>query len=174
MANDRGGRSWISVTVAVIAVVLFFGWIATREPPESVAVAEPGADTIPAAAPDAPATTVEPADLTQSATARGLIGQDIELQAVPVSSALGAQMFWIELPGGSPYLVQLDSAMVASGQSVPQSGGQVRIVGRVTDKSQEVKDRWMSTQVLADADELAQAEFGTTFILARRVEPAGS
>jgi hypothetical protein len=174
MAKDAGGRSWLSVTVAVIAVALFFGWIATREPPESVAVAEPddaAADTV---APDAPATPIEAADLNQTATARGLIGQNIELTSVPVSDVLGAQMFWIELPGGSPYLVKMDSALVASGRALPQSGNTVRIVGQVQEKTSAVLDGWVESGVLEDADQRMLAEFGSTFISARRVEPAGS
>lgn len=175
MAKDAGGRSWLSVTVAVIAVALFFGWIATREPPESVAVAEPddaAADT--AMATDAPATPIEAADLNQTATARGLIGQNIELASVPVSDVLGAQMFWIELPGGAPYLVKMDSALVASGRALPQSGNTVRIVGQVQEKTSAVLDGWVESGVLEDADQRMLAEFGSTFISARRVEPAGS
>lgn len=175
MAKDAGGRSWLSVTVAIIAVALFFGWIATREPPESVAVAEPddaAADT--AMGMDAPATPIEAADLNQTATARGLIGQNIELTSVPVSDVLGAQMFWIELPGGAPYLVKMDSALVASGRALPQSGNNVRIVGQVQEKTSAVLDSWVESGALEDADQRMLAEFGSTFISARRVEPAGS
>ena len=176
MAKDAGGRSWLSVTVAVIAVALFFGWIATREPPESVAVAEPddAAGDTSMAAPDAPATPIEAADLNQTATARGLIGQNIELASVPVSDVLGTQMFWIELPGGSPYLVKLDEALVARGLALPQSGNNVRIVGQVQEKTPAVLDGWMESGVLQNADQRMLAEFGSTFISARRVEPAGS
>jgi hypothetical protein len=174
MAKDAEGRSWISVAVAVVAVGLFFGWIATREPPESVAVAEPddaAADTI---ASGGPATPIEPDDLVQESGARELIGQDVELASVPVSDVLGSQMFWIALPGGAPYLVKMDSMLVARGQALPQVGGDVRIVGRVLDKTDEVVDRWMESGVLETADQRMLAEFNSTFINVRRVEPAGS
>jgi hypothetical protein len=178
MAKNAGGRSggsWISVAVAVIAIGLFFGWIATREPPQSVAVEEPGdtaADNATAA--DGTATVVEPDQLTQSATARTLIGQNVELTSVPVSDVLGSQMFWVELPGGSPYLVQMDSALVASGRGLPTVGESVRVIGTLVDKTPEVMDRWMTTRVLEDTNQQMLAEFGSTFIVARRVEPAGS
>jgi hypothetical protein len=173
-AGGRSGGGWIPIAVAVLAIGLFFGWVATREPPESVAVAEPtdtAADTIAAGG---AATRIQADVLTQSATARELIGQNVELQSVPVSDVLGSQMFWIELPGGSPFLVQMDSALVASGQALPQPGENVRVVGRVLDKTPEVMDRWMTTRVLEDTNQQILAEFGSTYIEAQRVEPAGS
>ena len=174
-AGRRSGGSWVSVAVAVLAVGLFFGWIATREPPESVAVAEPGDTAVTdTAASDAPATPIEPADLNQTATARALVGQNIELTSVSVSDVLGSQMFWIELPGGAPYLVKMDSAMVAGGRALPQFGSNVRIVGRVMEKTPEVIDSWEASGALETADQRMLAEFGSTFIDARRVEPAGS
>lgn len=173
--TGRRGGGWIPVAVAVVAVMVFFGWIATREPPESVAVVEPGdtavADTTPAGA---PATAIEPGDLNQTATARGLIGQNIELTSVAVSDVLGSQMFWIELPGGSPYLVKLDSAMVAGGRALPQAGSKVRVIGRVMEKTPDVLDSWEASGALQTADQRMLAEFGATFIDARRVEPASS
>jgi hypothetical protein len=173
-ASERTGGSWISVTVAVIAVGLFFGWVATREPPQSVAVVEPGDTASNAGGSGGSATRIEAGELGQSETARTLIGQDVELTSVPVSDVLGEQMFWIELPGGAPYLVQMDSALVAGGQLLPLPGDRVRVVGRVVDKTPEVMDRWMTSRVLEDTNQLMLAEFGSTFIAARRVDPAGS
>ncbi|HEX2166788.1 MAG TPA: hypothetical protein VHG09_06070, partial [Longimicrobiales bacterium] len=146
----------------------------TREPPASVAVVEPGdtaSDTTVAAA--APATVIEPDALTQAETARALLGQNVELTSVTVQDVLGSQMFWIGLPGGSPYLVKLDSALVAAGTALPQVGGNVRVVGRMMDKTPAVLDGWQESGVL-DSDQRTLAEFGSTYIEAGRVEPAGS
>lgn len=173
-AGRRSGGGWIPVAVAVVSVGLFFGWMATREPPESVAVAEPGdtvSDTMPA---DAPATPTEPEELTQSASERALIGQNIELVSVPVSDVLGSQLFWIQLPNNAPYLVKMDSAMVAGGRALPDPGSNVRVVGRVVEKTPAVLDSWEAAGALETADQRMLAEFGSTFIDARRVEPAGS
>src|SRR5690606_12001604 len=105
-----------------------------------------------------PTTRIDADQLVQSASARALIGQTVEIESIPVSDVLGSQMFWIELPGGSPFLVQMDSALVASGRAVPQPGGNVRVVGQVRDKTPEVMDRWMTTRVLEDTNQQMLAE----------------
>jgi hypothetical protein len=172
--DSAGGKSWLPVAVAVLAVGAFLIWLATRQPPETVAVVEPGDTT--AAQNDAPvqATVVEPATLAQSAGARGLIGQTIEVSPVRVSDTLGSQMFWIEMPDGSPYLVKLDSALVARGVAQPAPGSQVRVIGRVVEKTTAIVDGWMQSGALQTADQRMLAEFGSTYIEALRVQPAGS
>ena len=172
MARTRGG-SFIPVIVALVAIGAFLAWIATQAPERTVAVAEPGDTT---GAPTQPADTtpaqvVDPQTMA-SAGARELIGQRIELQSVPVSSTMGDQLFWIELPGGSPYLVKLDSASVAAGRTVPTSGN-VRIVGRVADKDEVLLQQWVQAGVLRNDSDKMQAEFGTTYIEASQVTPAG-
>lgn len=171
--RSAGGSSWIPVAVAVLAVGAFLLWLATRQPPETVAVAEPGDTT---AMQDAPiqATVVEPETLVQTASARGLIGQTIEVSAVRVQDTLGSQMFWMEMPDGSPYLVKLDSALVARGAALPAPGSRVRVIGRVAEKTDAVLDDWMQSGALQTADQRMLAEFGSTFIEAQRVQPAGS
>jgi hypothetical protein len=171
--TDAGGRSWISVAVAIVAVGVFLFWISTREPPESVVVAEPGDEPTDTTA-TGPSTTIEPGVLVETAAARGLIGQDIELVSVPVSDVLGTEMFWLDLPGGAPYLVKMDSAQIASGTSLPTPRTNVRVIGRVLEKTPELLDRWEASGALATPDQRSLAEFGSTFIAARRVEPAGS
>ncbi|MBR9989109.1 MAG: hypothetical protein KFH98_05090 [Gemmatimonadetes bacterium] len=168
-----GGGSWISVTVAVVAVAAFFGWIATREPPQSVAVAEPNGSAVDTVDTGAPATVITTEQLSETATARSLIGQNVELESVKVLDHLGPQMFWIEMPGGAPYLVKMDEALVSSGRALPQREGLVRLVGRLLEKTPAVLDSWTESGALESADDRSLAEFGSTFIEARRVEPAG-
>ena len=173
MAKTRGG-SFIPVVVAFVAIGLFFGWLAMQRRQEAVAVTEPG-DT--ASVPANPTeqgtpTVVDPADMVTAANVRGLVGQLIELQSVPVTSQLGTQLFWIELPGGSPYLVKLDSASVAAGRSVP-TVGTYRIVGRILTKDNAVLDQWAQSGVLSTPDDRSLAEFGTTYLEASQVTPAG-
>ena len=135
---------------------------------------EPGDTATDTMAAAGEATQIEADQLVQSASARQLIGQTVEIEAIPVSDVLGSQMFWIELPGGSPFLVQMDSALVASGRALPQPGSNVRVVGQVLDKTPEVMDGWMTTGVLEDSNQQMLAEFGSTYMVAQRVEPAGS
>lgn len=170
----NGGSSWISAVVALVATAAFMGWLATREPPASVAVQEPGDTTGagPTANADGPAQTIEPDVLTQTGATRELIGQTVELASIRVSDVLGTQMFWIELPGGAPYLVKMDSAQIAAGRTLPSPGVNVHLVGRVLEKTPEVLDTWTASGALANPDQRMLAEFGSTFIEARRVEPA--
>jgi hypothetical protein len=172
--RSAGGSSWIPVAVAVLAVGAFLVWLATRQPPETVAVVEPGDTTAMQGDEPLQATVVEPETLVQTASARGLIGQTIEVSAVRVQDTLGSQMFWMEMPDGSPYLVKLDSALVARGAALPAPGSRVRVIGRVAEKTDAVLDGWMQSGALQTPDQRMLAEFGSTFIEAQRVQPAGS
>jgi hypothetical protein len=169
-----GGTSWIPMVIAVVAIAGFMFWLASQKPSETVVVEEPGADAPAATDSAVQATVVEPATLVQSAAARGLIGQTIEVSSVRVSDTLGAQMFWIEMPDGSPYLVKLDSALVARGTAVPTPDSRVRVIGRVAEKTGAVLDGWTQSGALENPDQRMLAEFGATYIEAQRVEPAGS
>jgi hypothetical protein len=163
----RRGGSWISVAVALLAVGVFLGWLATRQPEEAVAVREPG--DRPAAGGEDVATgrVIEPDALTGTG-ARDHLGQEIQLSSVPVSSPLGPQLFWIELPGGTPFLVRL-----AQG-TPPPAGRNVSISGTVMEKTEAMLDEWEQTGVLQSADHRLQAEYGATYIEARRVVPAAN
>jgi hypothetical protein len=165
--QGRGGSSWISVAVALVAVTVFLGWLATRQPPETVAVDEPDAARAGAEDTGPPAMVIQPDALTGTG-ARSYVDQDIELQSVPVTSPLGSQLFWIELPGGTPYLVRL-----AQGTQ-PPAGTNVRVVGRVVEKTDALLDEWEQAGVLQSADHRLQAEYGGTYIEARRVVPAAN
>ncbi|HSJ09937.1 MAG TPA: hypothetical protein VK928_08480 [Longimicrobiales bacterium] len=174
MANQaKGVSSFISVGVAIVAVVLFLGWLATRERPAEVAVEEPDSAAAPAAPAGGPATVVEADSLTRSAFVRSMMGQDVELRGMPVSTAMGGNFFWIDLPNGQPFLVKLDSAMIAAGQTAPGSGA-VNITGRITAKDAALLDQWRQAGVLESDDHKMQAEFGSSFIEARLVQPAGN
>lgn len=173
--KSRSGQNWLPIGIAIITVGLFLGWLATREPDTAVAVTEPGeptADTIAGEAPAAPPTAIQP-DQLSGAAARDLIGQNVELSSVPITSTLGPQLFWIELPGGSPFLVKLDEALVGRGTQV-QAGRSARIVGRVLNKDEALLEQWQQAGVLRNEGDRMQAEYGTTYIEASQVQPAAS
>jgi len=132
-----------------------------------------GADSaaVAPAAPEVAPQVVVPDSMQRSAYVRSLIGRDIELQSMPVSMAMGAQFFWVDLPNGAPLLVKLDSSLVAAGQA-PPSTGRVSIVGRVTAKDAALLEQWRQSGVLESDDHKMQAEFGGSYIEARRVQPA--
>lgn len=164
----RGGSSWISVVVALVAVGIFLGWLATRKPEEAVVVAEPDTEASAPTAAAGPAVAIEPDALNQAAQ---YVGQVVELESVSVMSPLGPALFWVELPGGSPFLVKLDSAQIARGIRVPAANQNMNVVGQVLAKSDSVLTSWMELGVLQSEGQRSQAEFGSTYIEARRVQP---
>lgn len=171
--SERGAQNIIPIVVALVAVGGFLAWLATRQPTANgVAVAEPGQNEAPAG--NAQATTgtaIEPAQLAEQG-GRPLVGQDVEVTA-PVTSAMGQNFVWIELPGGAPYLVRLDPSLVQAGQQPPM-GRPARIVGRVENKDDAVLNQWTQDGVLQDEGHRMQAEFGVTYIHARLIEPAAN
>lgn len=175
MAKNRGGSSFISFGVAIVAVGLFFAWLVTREPSQAVAVAEPN-DTV--------ANAGEPIDesqfrmLDESAMANSslldaLQGEAVRMNNVAVAARLGTQMFWAELPAGDVYLVKLDDALVASGME-PPSSGRYNIVGTILPKNDATLTEWMQTGALQTENHRMQAELGPTYLEAQRVRPAAN
>jgi hypothetical protein len=172
--RGTGGSSWLPVGVAILAVAAFIGWLATRQPPETVAVDEPG-ESSQVQEQEGPieATTVDAGQLVQSASARNLMGQTIELPSVRVQETLGSQAFWIELPGGSAYLVRMDTS-VTRRTPRPGRGEDVRVIGQVEELTPARLDEWLSAGAVTQ-DERNMAEFGpTTYIEAQRVQRAGA
>ena len=173
-SRRRGdGPSWLAASVAALTVVLFLAWLASRRQPESVAVVEPTPNAPANGAADTGAMLVTPEELNNAARVTELRGQDVRLERAEVISAMGTQLFWLQLPGGTPYLVKLDSALVAAGTQAPATG-HFQIVGRVLEKSGAVLDRWQQSGVLTSDGDRQQAEYGTSYIEARRLQPAGS
>jgi hypothetical protein len=170
--DTRGGSSYIAAGVAVLAVALFLGWLATRRPAETVAVAEPGQTTEqPGGATDA--AQVTPEDLNNAARVRELYNQNVRVVNAEVVSTLGTQMFWLQLPGGSPFLVKLSDQLVQGGTAAPGSGVYT-IDGQVLEKTNAVLDQWEQSGVLAGPDQRMLAEFGSAYIEARRLAPGGN
>lgn len=170
-AGTQSGGNIISVVVAVLAVGLFIGWLVMQKPAETVAVVEPGQTSQTAA--DGPVTVVTPDELNTTARVRELQGQDIRIDDIEVVSALGPQLFWLQLPGGAPFLAKLDSALIASGTQAPSSG-HYTIVGRVLEKNDATLAGWQQAGVLRSDGDRMQAEYGSAYIEARRVDPVGS
>lgn len=168
---DRGGSSFIAAGVAILAVALFLGWLATREPDTAVAVTEPGADT-PAQPTDiGPITVVDAEELATTARVNELRGQQIQLNDVEVVSSLGPQLFWLQLPGGSPFLARLDPALVEAGTVAPSSG-RFQLVGVIHEKPDALLTEWQQAGVLRSDGDRMQAEYGSSYIEARRLTPA--
>jgi hypothetical protein len=164
--------SWIGLAVTALAAVALIAWLATRREPAPVVVDEP-ADITTTDADDTTAIVVTPEELTSAARLTELRGQDIRIQRAEVISALGEQLFWLQLPHGSLFLVKLDSTLVSRGTAAPASG-HYQVVGRMYEKTSAVLDHWRQSGVLTSEGHRQQAEYGVAYIEARRLQPAGS
>lgn len=177
MANEGprevgGGTNILIVGVSVLLVVALMAWLVMQQPDGAQAtVAEGDTTAVPAeVAGAAPQQTVN--DTVFEQNVKTYVGQVVRLTSVRFSSALSPQTFWVELPSGAPFLVKLDSAMVAAGEAPPTSGA-LNIVGTVQAKDAALVGQWLQSGVLQNADQQMQAEFGTTYLEARQIRPAG-
>lgn len=178
MANDQaprvgGGTNFLIVGVSVLMIVALMAWLFMQEQSRAEATVAEGdtaavAEAGPAGA--APAQTVN--DTVFEQNVKTYVGQVVEITKVKFSSGLSSQTFWVELPTGQPFLVKLDSALVASG-ATPPTGGTLHIVGTVQSKDPALVAQWMQSGVLQNDDQKIQAEFGTTYMEARQIRPAG-
>jgi hypothetical protein len=166
-SRKQGGSNFIPLAVALVAVAIFLGWLATRDPMEPVAVDEPDAPTDVVDADDPGEPVVVSGDDLAGAGADRYVGQYVQLSGAEVLSPLGARMVWIDA-GGAPYLVLLEEGNTSAGL-----GSQVTVRGHVRQKTDAVLDEWQETGVLETSDHRLQAEYGTTYIEARRVQPGG-
>ncbi|HSJ24044.1 MAG TPA: hypothetical protein VK929_05165 [Longimicrobiales bacterium] len=165
-SRKQGGTNILPVAVALVAVAVFIGWLATRESPEPVAVEEPDAPTDVVADDQGPATVIEDPDVLSGAGAREYVNRSVQLDNTAVITALGSRLVWIELPNGSPYLV-----LLPEGTATPS--GQVTLTGMIREKTDAVLDEWEQSGVLESDDHRLQAEYGSTYFEARQVQPAG-
>lgn len=89
-------------------------------------------------------------------------GQEIRLSSFIVASVLGSQGFWLDIPGGSPFLVSMSADVLAEGLSV--SGGiMATVIGTVNPMNDSTLSAWEATGTITDNDRLV-AEFATHFI----------
>lgn len=177
MAKSNGGSNWISFGVAILAVGLFLGWLATREPPQTVAVVEPGDTADANAVPDstlnvdvADARVLEGEAMEYSARLDEVEGELVRINDVAVAGNISDELFWIQLPSGDQYLVKLDESVTRS----ERPSGDVDVVGVVQPKNDAVLDGWMEAGVLENDDQRTQVQFGLTYLNALRIRPASN
>jgi len=116
------------------------------------------------------AVMVAPADIQLDATP--FEGQMITLADLPVTSPLGTQGFWLEMPNRNPFLVSLNDDLMAQGTTAPQ-GEMVTVTGVVVAVNDSILNSWSEAGTISEGDRLA-AEFATHFIDAAQVLVAGS
>jgi hypothetical protein len=172
MAKSPAARSSVGALwplLAVVAVALFMVWLATSSEPAAVAVPEEMPEDAEAGGSGA-GIVVQPAEFEGSEASYW--GQDIQLEDVAVAQVIGPQLVLVELPSGAPFVVALDSLLVASGAQV-QAQTRVTVVGRVLEKTDSVLTIWQESGALTSAADRQQAEPGGSYIEARRIQPSG-
>lgn len=173
MAKSSAGRSSpasaIWPLVAIVVVGVFIVWLAMTSEPSVIAAPEETSDTADANGAEVETAPVVAAADFESNTAN-YVGQEIQLANVPVTSVMGSQIVWVELPSGAPFLVKMDSTLASAGP--PAAQARVTVVGRVLQKTDSVLNAWQQNGALQNQGHRDQAEYGTTFIEARRIHPA--
>ena len=167
-----GGATYAIVGVSMVLILALMGWLYTQKGTEPTATMAGADSTAPAptvAAGPAPSQVVNRAQF--EANVKSYVDQVVEITDARYQAGLSPQTFWIELPTGAPFLVKLDSAMVASGKAVPTSGT-LDIIGTVKQKDNALVGQWVASGVLTNDDQRMQAEFGTTYLDAREIRQA--
>lgn len=169
MANSSGrgeAGTIVWAVAAVVVVALFVAWLSRTAEPSVTPLLVSGDTT---EAPGGGGTVVTAADFEPNVDSYR--GQAIELQDVPVVQHMGSSIVWIELPSGSPFLVKVSDEVAANGLPSPQS--RINVVGTVREKTDAVLQQWQDAGVLQGTGQRTQAEFGSSYIEATAIRPAG-
>lgn len=98
-------------------------------------------------------------------------GQEIRIAGTNVASLLGEQGFWLETPGGNPFLVSKGPAVQAEGVDVTP-GSRVTAVGTIRAMSDSVLTAWVDGGSIAEGDRIV-AEFATHYLEADDILVSG-
>lgn len=172
----RGAANFapILMILSFVLMIAFLAWLGlTSEGTDAVAMQE---DTV-----TEQADTVETGAMRVTADELRLNPENYEGETVrigaEVASAVGSEAFFLDLPQ-SPFLVKMDSALVAEGREVPD--GEVVVTGVVRTMSDSIAAAWTEAGAIGEGEQPLVA-FATHYIEARRVrlgqdqeeEPAG-
>lgn len=163
-STARRGVSSLGIPLMLLSFVLIGGFLywlsASSEPTEPPEIVE---DTTEADA--GSGTAVEPG---QFAMAPGeYVGQVVRLADVEATSQVGDEAFFVNLTPQQPFLVRLDSTLVARGMAIPS--GQVTVTGMVHEMTDSIVGSWVADGVVNESDRPV-VEFATHFILAERID----
>lgn len=172
----RGAANFAPVLMIVsfLLMIAFLVWLGmTSEGTEPVTMEEDDNGAEQADSMELSATRVTPDELGQMP--QNFEGQTVRV-ASEVASAVGSEAFLMDFPQ-SPFLVKMDSTLVAGGRAVPQ--GDVIVTGTVLVMSDSVVTAWADAGSIGE-NERPLVEFATHFIEASRIragrmeeEPAG-
>jgi hypothetical protein len=96
-------------------------------------------------------------------------GQTVRVEGVNVSAAVGSRAFFVDLTPQHPFLVRMDSALIARGMSMPT--GRVSMTGTIHVMTDSIIDAWEADTSIRPADRPV-VEFASHFLLAQQVRTA--
>lgn len=169
--GSRRGATNLGTPLMIVAFVViggFLWWLgqqaaaerAMQAAQEEAAAAE---DTVPTVQ------TVPVGDIEVDATP--YVGQEIRIAGTNVASLLGDQGFWLETPGGNPFLVSMGPEVQAAGVNVT-AGSRVTAVGTIHEMNDSVLTAWVDGGSIAEGDRIV-AEFATHYLEADDVLVSG-
>ncbi len=165
-SGSRRGASNLGIPLMLLSFILLGGflyWLYITAVPTEPAVTEQADST----AADMTAIAADPGSLAIDASQYE--GQTVRLPALEVAAAVGRRAFFLNLTDQTPFLVRMDSALVARGMTVPT--GRVRVVGDVVPMTDSIITQWTSAGDITEGDRPV-VEFATHFILAHQVQSA--
>lgn len=168
--TDSGSRKGAANLTPILMILSFAAmagllwWLnATAVGTEPVVMEEePEADSVEAAA-----TLVTREQL--GAQASTMIGQTVRLEAVTVASRVGSNAFMVELgtpERSNPFLVVMDSALIAESRQIPQQTATV--AGTIRERTDSILDAWIEAGTIPESQRLV-VEFSNHFLEATRV-----
>jgi hypothetical protein len=161
-AQRASQNTWLWMAVALVLIAGLMAWLVvqTRQLPVAVVETETEEDVAAAAV---PAVT-----LAEFMNPRELVGREVRVENVPVASRLSDQIFWTELPNGVPYLIRLTPAAQAEAGTVASQTVLEMVVGQVHTMSDSVLTAWVVEGALQDEGQRVEASFATTYLEATR------
>ena len=157
-AKSRAGSANLGTPLMILsfgAIAGFIYWLSANAEPTQIAVEEPS--------------EVVSGDLVSMAAfstgPAGFLGTEIQLQNIPVASALGPHAFWTSLQDANdtPYLVRFGADLVAGGASA-SAGSRVDITGTVVAMSDSILNAWEAGGSFPGSADRIQAEFAEDFL----------
>lgn len=164
LIGSRRGVSNLALPLMILAFVLFGAFLfwlsATAEPTEPPVMEEDddSGDT------SGVTTTVQPGQL--GAGAGGFVGQTVRVQST-IEALVGPQAFFIATPS-NPFLVRMDSSLVARGLTV-EAMQEAIIVGTVEERTDEIVAAWQEDGSIDD-NNLPLVLFAEHYLLARQIQ----
>ena len=158
--SRRGAAGALALPFMVFAFVLvggFLAWLNQQARSEELAVVEDFTGDVGLATARVIPTDVFGADPLAFPDAL------IQVNRLLVQSLVGAQAFFVEVPGQpSPYLVKLGPEVVADSVVVP-NGATVSVIGYVHQMTDSIADDWVASGGLSEGDRVL-AIFAESFL----------